>query len=705
MKHQTNPFPPLAFRTIVELSQWRASNQGQMEIYSFLPDKGEEAISMTYAQLDERAKVVAAQLQSLNARGERVLILYPPGIDYIVAFFGCLYAGAIAVPVYPPRLNRSVTRLQHIIEDASPKIALTNSATLCTIHRRFSQEPYLVSLIWIATDTLASELSKNWHDPRITEETLAFLQYSSGSTGEPKGIMLTHKNLIHNSQHLYRTSGSSSDRRGVSWLPPYHDMGLIGGIIQPLYGGFHMALMSPFSFLQHPIRWLQTISHYRATYSGGPNFAYKLCVNKITPEEKASLDLSSWTFASCGSEPIYAETLNQFTEAFAPCGFRREALHPAYGLAEGTLCVSMNNWMAGPVVKVFQKEELAQGYTTPVPSSDSRAKALVSSGRPLEDQQVLIVNPDTLVRCPPNEQGEIWVAGPSVAQGYWNNPEASTCIFQAHLADSREGPFLRTGDLGFLQDGELFVTGRLKDLIIIRGHNYYPQDIELTAENSHPALRADCTAAFSIEIAEEECLVVVQEVDRRFQTNDLQEVCRAIRRAIVEEHELLVHTVVLIKHGTIPKTSSGKIQRAACRSQFLAHELEILAESVLTSATDIAIKGGSKNYVVPRTPTEQILAQIWAEVLGIEQVGIEDNFIALGGDSLLAVQLISRMREALQVEIPLRSFFEEGTITSIIKAIDSMEDDNDEEEFIPELVPLSRENYRASALTWENEEL
>lgn len=447
----------------------------------------------------------------------------------------------------------------------------------------------------------------------MSGDTLAFLQYTSGSTGTPKGVMLTHSNLLHNSALIHRCFEHTPHSQGVIWLPPYHDMGLIGGILQPLYGGFPVTLMSPLVFLQRPFVWLQTISQTRATTSGVPNFAYDFCVRKITPEQRAILDLSSWEVAFCGAEPVRADTLDRFTVTFKSCGFRREAFYLCYGLAEATLMVSGGLKAALPTIYTVQGPALKRNRVVMASAEDADVWKLIGCGQSPPDQKVVIVDPESLIQCPPAQVGEIWISGPGVASGYWNRPEETKQTFGAYLADTGEGPFLRTGDLGFLKDGELFVTGRLKDLIIIGGRNHYPQDIERTVEQSHPSLRPGCCVAFSIDVEGEEQLVVAAEVERHYQptyrqpTNkrkdsveqnrlpdrngveigqsskledrlllDVDAVVRAIRQAVAEQHELQVYTVVLLKINSIPKTSSGKIQRQACRTEFLTNSLSML---------------------------------------------------------------------------------------------------------------------------------
>lgn len=572
-------------KTVVDLLRYRATHQTHQTAYTFLVDGETEEVSITYQELDIKARELAAYLQCLNIRGiesKKALLLYQPGLEYIIAFFACLYAGIVAIPAYPPRLNKPTPRLQAIVANAQAKIALTNNSTLSNFEGLFRQNPHLAALHWIATDSLTEILTKNlseeWQQPEICSDTLAFLQYTSGSTGEPKGVMVSHGNLLHNSELIDQCFENTPQSRGVIWLPPYHDMGLIGGILQAAYCGGSVVIMSPLAFVKKPVRWLQAISHYKATTSGGPDFAYNLCVRKITPEQRATLDLSSWEVAFTGAEPVRAETLENFARTFEPCGFRKEAFYPCYGMAEATLIISGGLKAQAPIIRQVNKASIEQNQVV-ITTDKLESRAIVGCGRTWLNQRIAIVNPESLTLCPPDQVGEIWVLGDSVAQGYWNQSEYTEKIFHAYLTDTGEGPFLRTGDLGFLQDGELFVTGRLKDLMIICGRNHYPQDIELTVEQSHPALAPGCGVAFSIEIANQEKLVIAQEVERHYLRKlNIDEVIKAIVQAVSEQHDLQAYAVLLLKTGTIPKTSSGKVRRSACRSDFLAGNLDIVAD-------------------------------------------------------------------------------------------------------------------------------
>ncbi|HEX6284299.1 MAG TPA: fatty acyl-AMP ligase, partial [Pyrinomonadaceae bacterium] len=562
--------------TLVDLLEWRARSQEERVAYTFLGEGENQRISLSWAELHRKAQIIGQHLVSMDAAGKTVLLLYPSDLEYVAAFFGCLYAGAIAVPAYPPRLNRNLHRLQAVVADSRATLALSVSFIRDRIEPLCRQLPILSSLKWLTTDDLKEDGSETWRRPSLSGDTPAFLQYTSGSTSAPKGVIVSHANLLHNEQLIQQAFSQTESSVIVGWLPLYHDMGLIGNVLQTLYVGARCVLMSPAAFLQSPFRWLQAISYAKATTSGGPNFAYDLCVRKISEDQRAQLDLSSWKVAFNGAEPIRPATLERFAKAFEPCGFNAEAFHPCYGLAEATLFVT-GKASGKPRVQSFNASELIKNRAVSSGGNGTENKRLVSCGVSFGEQKVLVVNPETRIEAEANEVGEIWVAGSSVAGGYWNQHEATLQTFRARLEGDSEETFLRTGDLGFLHEGELYVTGRVKDLIIVRGLNHYPQDIEQTVEQSHRALRPGCGAAFSLEIEGEERLVVVQEVQRTRTATD-QEIIEAIRQRIAEEHEVQVQAIALIRQGSIHKTSSGKIQRNACRRAFLKRELELEAE-------------------------------------------------------------------------------------------------------------------------------
>jgi len=558
--------------TVVDLLRWRAQERGPALAYTWLDDREERETHLTYAQLDARARALAAHLQARTRPGDRVLLVYPNGLDYLTAFFSCLYAGVIAVPVYPPRLNRSLDRLEAVVQDAGAALALTTAAVLGQIEGRRNDTPFLQSLSWCATDAIDEAEASAWKTPVLTNSSLAFLQYTSGSTGTPKGVMISHGNLLANERMIQKSFGHDESCTVVGWLPLYHDMGLIGNALQPLYVGGRLVQMSPVSFLQKPRRWLEAISRYRATTSGAPNFAYDLCVRRVTPEMIKALDLSCWRVAYVGAEPIRAATLERFAETFGPCGFRRSAFLCCYGMAEATLFVTGSQ---PPQTLAVEPEVLKVSRALAASDQTSGTQVLVASGRAARNTQIVIADPQTRKRLPPGRVGEIWIGGPQVAQGYWGKKETTRETFHGRLADTGEGPFLRSGDLGFLHQGELFVTGRIKDLIIVDGRNHYPQDIEWTVERSHSALRPNGGAAFAVEHSGAERLVVVQEVERQALKSSHQEIVAAIRRAVAEEHDVTVFDLQLLRPGGVPKTSSGKTQRFLCRQLYLSGNLDL----------------------------------------------------------------------------------------------------------------------------------
>ncbi len=612
------------FSTFVDLLHYWAIHQPEQLAYRFLIDGEQQEASLSYRDLDRQARAIAAQLQRLELQGGRALLIYSPGLDFIAAFFGCLYAGVIAVPVYPPR--RNLSSIQTIAADAQASTVLTQQSLL-------TQTAQLVGIDhWIATDQILSKSSgppltdgqltsgqpDAWQPITLDPNTLAFLQYTSGSTGQPKGVMVSHANLLHNSALIYEKFGHSPASRGVIWLPPYHDMGLIGGILQPLYGGFPVTLMAPVAFLQKPIRWLEAISRCGANgavTSGGPNFAYERCVEKITPAQKANLDLSGWTVAFTGAEPIRAATLSRFTAAFADCGFRPEAFYPCYGLAEATLLVTGGDKTSRPQQISVSTRALQQHRVEVVSDADAAqpeaAQRLVSCGQPAADQSLLIVDPETRQPCAPDRIGEIWLAGKSVTRGYWQQPELNARTFvelqSAAGSEHNQSFYLRTGDLGFIYNNELFITGRLKDVLIIRGRNYYPQDIERTVEQSHPALSPGCGAAFICEVDGTEQLIIIQEVNREhWRSANPEEMITAIRAAISEEHQLQAHTIQLLKPGTIPKTSSGKIKRYVCREKFENGEF-----TVIKTVIEQDLTSPSRQTEPTRSQSKKPIASPW----------------------------------------------------------------------------------------------
>ena len=652
-------------RSLVELLISRAHEHPERVAYTFVAQDGAEELSVTYEQLDRKARKIAAAIQELNLAGIHALLLYPFGIEYIAAFFGCLYAGAAAVPAYPPRSSRNVARLQSIIADAQARLVLTTQAVRGKLEGLFAENRDARALHCLITDDIDDSLVQNWMpgpNNGDSGDSICLLQYTSGSTSTPRGVMVTHNNLLHNERLIAEAFEQRPESVIVSWLPLYHDMGLIGGVLQPLYLGARCILFSPLSFLQRPSLWLELITRYRATTSGGPNFAYDLCVRKIPAEERATFDLSSWQVAFNGAEPVRTETLERFSQAFSSAGFRREAFFPCYGLAEATLLVSAGKRKGtAAVIKPLRSRELERNRVVVGTAGDEGLRYLASCGTVAGGQRVVVVNPVSLVECSRGEVGEVWVAGPSVAHGYWNRPDLTAQTFGAYLSDSGAGPYLRTGDLGFVDDGDLFITGRLKDLIIVRGLNYYPQDVELVAEQSHTGLRAGCGAAFTVNLAGAEELVIVYEVERR-RTADAVDVLAAIRESVAEDLELQVSNILLIPTGSIPKTSSGKIQRSLCRQMFLDGEFKTVG----------AWSARSEHGVTPLGAPELDSIEDWlvtqlAQRLGIESsaIDIEQPIVRYGIDSLTAVELAHLFENSFGITVPMVRFLQDSSVREL----------------------------------------
>jgi acyl-CoA synthetase (AMP-forming)/AMP-acid ligase II len=583
---------PSDFLTLVELLHYRAQHQPHQTAYTFLKDGETDAASITYQELDQQSRAIAQVLMeqladSCNPNavyGPRALLVYPydAGLDFIAAFLGCLYAGVVAVPGDPPRNRRAYFDLRDRFMASEATLVLAHTTVLKKLKHQLSAPDFsstFNSVIWVATDGIASVDASNWVEPKLASNRLAFLQYTSGSTGQPKGVMITHDCLLHNQQVLQMAFGHTEQSIGVGWLPLFHDMGLIGNVLQALYLGSPCILMSPLSFIQKPVRWLQAISRYQATTSGAPNFAYDLLCRHVGAEQLEKLDLSSWDVAFSGAEPIQAATIERFVAKFGACGFWREAFYPCYGMAEATLFIAGGQKADPPVVKHIQEAALEQNQVVLVDREQEGSRSIVGCGQAWLDGKLVIVDPLSLIQCPPNQIGEIWVSSAGIGKGYWSQPDLSDRTFQAYLQDTGAGPFLRTGDLGFLQDGELFITGRLHDVLVFWGLNHYPQHIEQTVEQCHPAFRSNSCAAFSVSAHGEDKLVIVQEVERRYrECLQLDEVIEVIRWEVFEQHFIDVYAIALLQPGSLPKTSSGKVQRHNCKMKFLDGSLEVLSE-------------------------------------------------------------------------------------------------------------------------------
>ncbi len=567
------------FASLVDVLHRRAAEQPNNPAYIFLPDRGAERFSLSFAELYARARVVAASLAERGQKGDRAVLLFSPGLDFIVAFFACLLASVIAVPLMVPRRASSRDASAAILADCSPRFAVTRRDLLTEARPDLTERFGTGQLDWVFVDSCSAACGEPQTPlPPPARDDIAFLQYTSGSTSAPKGVIVSHGNLIENSEMIRIAFGNTRKSTHVSWVPLYHDMGLILNALQSLYVGAPCVLMAPVSFMQRPLSWLRAIHDYRAEVAGGPNFAFDLCVRRHRPEEIQGIDLSCWKVALNGAEPVRASTIDRFASTFAPYGFDAKSIQPAYGMAEATLLISAGQRGTGPVTRWIDRDALQRNQIV-APARAQDAQILVGCGRQLVGESLAIVDPETRMPLGPRVVGEVWLAGPHVAQGYWRNPEATASVFRVRLASGGARCWLRTGDLGFLdEDGELYITGRIKDLIIIRGINHYPQDIEETVQDCHAALRRHCGAAFSVpDHNDEEQLVVVQEVERTFRRQiAIEEIIASIREAITREHEIAAREIVLIRTGSLPKTTSGKIQRRLARQMFLAGTLLVV---------------------------------------------------------------------------------------------------------------------------------
>ena len=644
-------------RTLVQSLQQRAAQTPDQVALRFLAESAEHSVVLSYRDLDQRARTIAAALQANAGLGERAVLLFPSGPDYVAAFFGCLYAGVIAVPAYPPESTRRhhQERLLSIISDAEPRLLLT-IASLSEGLAQIENAPKVLSV-----DTLEAQQADQWVEPDLKADDIAFLQYTSGSTALPKGVQVSHGNLVANEVLIRRGFGIdlNPDDVIVSWLPLYHDMGLIGGLLQPIFSGVPCVLMSPAYFLGRPLRWLEAISEYGGTISGGPDFAYRLCSERVSESALERLDLSRWRVAYSGSEPIRLDTLERFAEKFAACGFTPNNFFASYGLAEATLFVAGGTRGHGIPALRLDEQALAANRAEP-----GQGPAIMSCGTSQPDHAVLIADPHTLTELPDQCVGELWATGPSIAHGYWRNPQASAKTFIQHAGRT----WLRTGDLGFIRDGEVYITGRLKDLLIVRGHNLYPQDIEQTIEREVEVVRKGRVAAFAVNDQGLEGIGIAAEISRSVQKIlPAEALIKAIRQAVAEACQQAPSVVVLLNPGALPKTSSGKVQRAACA---IRH-----ADGSLDSYAQFAGQPGQASEVALESDLQQQIAAIWCEQLQLAHVAGDDHFFLLGGNSITATQVVARLRESLGLELSLRLLFEAPTLAAFATAVAQLQQD------------------------------
>jgi amino acid adenylation domain-containing protein len=652
--------PQAVVADVAEILRRRSRTQSASEAFTFKEEIGGRAVTLTYGQLDTRALAIATELRRRKAAGRRALLLFSPGPEYVAAFYACLYAGVVAVPAYPldpSRWDRAVRRLQALVSDADPSVVITSDAYEAVVESFVRHVPELSSCERVVTSTLPDHLSQQWEEVPRCDTDIAFLQYTSGSTARPRGVALSHANVVHNVQLIARAFALREGLRAVIWLPPYHDMGLIGGILAPISVGMPVTLMDPLHFMRSPLDWLVEISRSKATVSGGPNFAYDLCIAKIDLDRAPDLDLSSWTTAFCGAEPVRAATLRGFAEKFAATGFSPAAFYPCYGLAEATLLVSGGAVAEPPVTRRFDRAQLESG-TARSGAPGATDVELVGCGRPVDGQHVQIVD-DADQPVGPNQVGEVIVSGPSVARGYWNR-QGTSATFAASVRD-QSGRCLRTGDLGFIDDdGELFITGRKDDLIVVRGRNLYPQDLEGTVEAAGNGVRPGCVAAFPVTIAGETSVVVMAEVDEA-RSRDWEATARSIHLALVSEHDVVPHAVVLVARQQIPKTSSGKIQRRSARDAYEGHTVRVVASTEPAEASAQGGRGmlgdgrdaaGLRHQAAAAERLPQVIGRAMAASL--THLDMDRTLPELGGDSLIALAVHDAVASELGVDVPMR---------------------------------------------------
>ncbi len=680
-----HPIPESA-TSFPDLLRERARSHPERIACIFLSDDHSTRVSVTYGEIDSEARKVAAILQKEFQPGDRAILLFPPGPGFYSAFLGCLYSGVIPVPAYPPNRpgqtnHATFQRFLAILRDAGPVAILCTRQILGRLEPVTKEFPDARELRWVATDEIDNAAADEWRVYVPPRDAVAFLQYTSGSTALPRGVMVSHANLMANESMMKFAFDHGPECVMVSWLPFYHDMGLIGNFLQVLYVGGLTVLMPPYRFLQNPLRWLAGVTEFRATILAAPNFAYKFCADKISEEEKGKLDLSSVRISVVSAEPIHAATMEHFSDAFQVCGFRREAFFPAYGLAEATLMSTGSPRASWPVIRTFDRSELEAHRAREIVSapatgsgSSGETRRLVSSGQALPDMEIRIVDPLTRRAVAPQTVGEIWMRGPSITEGYWRREAESAEIFGARIEDEGSATYLRTGDFGFFYEGDLFVTGRLKDLIIIHGVNLYPQDIEQAVEAAHEFLLPGAGAAFALDLPEGEGLAVVHEVDRRVRVEQTGEILSAVRSLLNVQFNIAPSAVVLIRVGTLPKTSSGKIRRGACREMYLGGGLQIIAEwnQRGEAGPATAAPAGAPQASKPDARElsfwirERIAAHLRCDPTTLD---FERPFADIGMDSVGAAQLMGDLETRLGASLSETLPFEFGNIAALARAV------------------------------------
>ena len=657
------------FSSLIHLLHERAAEQPDKSAFVFLLDGETTEQALTYAEIERRSRAVAVTLQESVSAGDRVLVAAPPGPEFVIAFFGCLHAGAVAVPVYPPdprKLEQNLTTLQGIAQDSGARAILTIAELGSVVEPVLGDFPQLAELRWIAVDRI-EEVSDGLTELSPQPDDLACLLYTSGSTGKPKGVMLSHRNLLHTAMSVGKRMGITPDDKVCYWLPPFHIGGLCYGVLMPIAAGATNITFSPQRFMERPQRWPSVLSRYKIAHSGAFSSAYDLCANAHEPEDLKGLDLSNLRSALAGAEAVRRASLEHFTAMFGPSGFRKEIYCPIYGLTESAACIACDSpEHVVPGARIV-RAALLQSKVETAPAWDENAVDLISTGAPLDGIDVRIVRPDTLEQCGPGEVGEIWASGASIALGYWDRADANVETFQGRIAGSSEGPFMRTGDLGYLQDNQLFITGRLKDIVIIRGKNHYPTDIEATVRGSHAGLAGAICAAFPVEVNSEEQLALA--IELAVVPEDGSKLITAARRAVAKNHGIDVSGVLLVGPNEIPRTSSGKIQRTGCTVKVAQGAWSLDGDE----AAEEPIPPLSREQVlaVSREDRDALLSDFvrrhLARVLRIsaEDPGLDGSFANLGIDSVMLVKLNMEIRSALGLTIPHGLFFNDASVAKL----------------------------------------
>ena len=651
--------------TIYDFLADYAHSKSDDKAFTFIEDNGEKS-QISFNELHQKAQAIAQYLTTEFKAGSRVVLLFPPGLEYIQAFLGCLYAGVVAVPLYPPQSKKHAGRVLTVIDDCQACLILTNkmlkgqlAAELSPLPVKGFDELATASSVDAQASTNASEFSLP------TPDQIAFLQYTSGSTGSPKGVVVSHGNIVANLKTLQQATHCSENDVFCNWLPLFHDLGLVNTLLLPIFLGAHSVLMSPVRFIKNPLTWFTAITEFKGSICGAPNFAFDHCLERIKPHQLAGIDLSSWRIAFNAAEPVDADTLVRFCDRYARVGFKESAIFPAYGMAEATVFICGGSHATPYLANPFSSDCLQKGQAT-ISENLAKQQVLIAHGHIQAEHHLKIVSPETMTELADGQVGEIWFAGPSLAQGYWNDEEKTKATFCARL-ENDENTYLRTGDLGFIHQGELYISGRIKDVMIIKGRNYYPQDFEKLAYNVYPGLNQNGASAFEVN---GKAILLLELSRNAIKEFDFKLACETIKAAIFEQFEVLLDDIVLLKAGRINRTSSGKIQRSLSKKRYLTDDFDYLF-CASKGQVEEESKQSTEQANASVSELEAQLCTLWQEVFGLDSIGVEDNFLNLGGHSLLATTLISQIQKKWNVEISIRNFFTANTIRKLAKVIET----------------------------------